>query len=134
MKISSERLNMAVWNFLRVTEEMGIRTTADLEAHLGQRLNVGECDHIDFSRRPSNAGTTALTASYFIEGSGIPIEVRCNSALGYSKVVVKTEKNVIGYTPFAVDPFGNQAQDATLETSEFSNVCELLRKQFPYVH
>ncbi len=130
MKISSERLNEVVQNFLRATKRANIQTTADLTANLGQRLDVRGGEYIEFLRSPSNRGTTALTASYVAEGDGIPIEVKCNLDLGYSKVVVKTEGKVPGYTVFAVDPFGNQAQSASYGTDEFADILKRLEEQF----
>ena len=65
--------------------------------------------------------------SYIKEGLGIPIEIRLNPQLSYSKIFLKVEEEIDGYEPFKKDAFGNVMQEKTFRY-EFSLVKDELNR------
>jgi hypothetical protein len=85
--------------------------------------------YIEVTKRPSVAGTSALTYSLIVEDYlGIPIEVKINLELGYSDIYVKAENILPDYYPFFIDPFGNYMQVKTLSTIDKNKIKEKLRE------
>ena len=78
-------------------------------------------EFIEAQIRPSNAGTVAYTVSYVVEGVGIPLEVKINSSLGYTKFIVKSSDSFEGYNSFASDG-DNVAQDKTITSCDPSSI------------
>ena len=126
-RITPEYLGEIAKDMLRVLEEEGIVSINTLEKKLGQSFDAKE-GKIKLESRPSELDTWASTASYVIQGKGIPIEVRMNSRLEYSMVIVKTEKKIEGYNPFFYDPRGNIIQH---KKTDFS--WEKIREELLYL-
>lgn len=104
----------------------GISSISDLERYLGKSFTMGQA-RIDVDKRPSQKGTSALTISYIIPGKGIPVELRINSKLRYSLLIVKSQMELRGYNPDFYDPFGNLAQSKNIEFGWDSAMEELTR-------
>ncbi len=127
--ITCEEARAYAQHLLDVLGQEGIETVADLDACVGRAFAQRDGqDHIKFEVRPSNGGTCAYVVSYIAPGSGIPLEVRLNAALGYTTIILKGDFLLPSYKPFISDPFGNLIQDQTLMTTDFSCVkAELAR-------
>jgi len=93
-----------------------------LDNILGKELKIEhqEQDFVAFDNRTSNLGTMAYTLSYIRQGAGIPIELKINSVLNYSQVILKSQKSLVGYSAFSVDPFENIIQNKVLKSSDIS--------------
>jgi len=120
MKIKKEEFKKAVKRFLETLDKEKISDLRDLEKRLNSRLSItpNEKEFITIENRPSEAGTTAYTVSYVTE-TGIPVEIKVNYSLGYSKIIIKTETEMNGYVPFSMDRFGNIMQTRDLDFADF---------------
>ena len=106
------------------------------ELEIGSRIDIPEealKTYIEADQRPSSLGTTALTYSYIVKGLGIPLEVRINQSLDYSKIIIKTHEQLPGYSPFVTDPFGNVVQEKDLKLSTKDQVREELERLSEYL-
>ena len=102
-----------------------IESVKDLEKKVGESFPVlgSRPGHlITMEIRPSDFGSLAYTISYIIPKKGIPIEVRVNPGMNYSKVILKTESRLNGYDVFARDEFGNVIQIRTFPDCFLSEV------------
>lgn len=116
MLLSKKDLGKIAADFLEVLARERVGTMEALESRLGTKLslNNGMSDEIVFGVGNSQNGTNAWYIDYCREGLGLPIEIRLNRTLDYSKFIVKCEQEIKGYSPFAADPFGNIVQMKTL--------------------
>jgi hypothetical protein len=138
MKITREKLSEIAGEFLAVLEKEEVKTTRDLESLAGQAIPlVGENNYLIVGWRNSNARTMAIDASYIIQHrkgkveGGIPLNLRINSQLGYSQVIVKVQENIIGYESFAEDTFGNIVQSRILKTTDFNDARRIVGELKP---
>ncbi len=122
MKIKTDDIRIFASRFLKVLEEQGVKSTQDLEKLIGKEVEIEQQapDFLSFEKRPSNLSTMAYTISYIKPESGIPIEIKINSELDYSQVIIKTQELIEGYTPFSVDPFENIIQNKLLRSCDIS--------------
>ena len=122
MKIDIKDIRIFALGFLKILEKQEVKSASDLEKLLGKQLKVEHQaqDFVAFDNRPSNLGTMAYTLSYIRQGVGIPIELKINSVLNYSQVILKSQKSLVGYSAFSVDPFENIIQNKVLKSSDIS--------------
>ena len=121
MKITTAQLKRFARTLLQTLDREKIYSTEDLEKMVGQTLFIPDTENfISFSLRPSNRGTQAYTTSYITSQSGIPIEIKTNKILYYQTVIIKTQEQIRGYTPFGTDGFKNLAQAKSIGSSDFS--------------
>ena len=121
MKLTHKELRKIATNLLSIIDKEKIDCVDSLEEKLRSPLminiDMGDNEYVSISKRPSNEGF-AYTFSYMTPNSGIPMEIRINPTLNYTKVIIKDEKMVDGYQKFAIDPFGNKVQDITIKSSD----------------
>ena len=55
-----------------------------------------------------------------VAGVGIPLEIRINPSLDYTKIILKNKKRIEGYDEFSKDHFGNLIQIRYLDKVDFS--------------
>jgi hypothetical protein len=130
MKISGDELGKIAQTILDLLEKEGISSISSLEARISRKTNtiVNSSDRISFELRPSVDKTQAYTLSYTREGTGIPIEIRINPAKGYTKIILKTEKELKGYEPFLYDIFDNIVQERRIQETGISQIKAELRQ------
>ncbi len=129
MKIKADDIRMFASGFLKILEEQEVKSAQDLERLIGKEFKIEqkESDFLSFTNRPSNLSTMAYTISYIRPGSGIPIELKINSSLNYSQVIIKTQELIEDYTPFSVDTFENIIQYKLLNSSDiYLSIKELI--------
>jgi hypothetical protein len=79
---------------------------------------------ITASLNPSEEGTEAYTISYVAEGNpgnpnkGVVLDLKINTQLNYSKIILKNQHYLRGYTPFRRDPFYNLIQTKTINSTK----------------
>lgn len=122
MKITKERIQATAKNLLAVLDEQRIISLSDLETRAEETFPISPGEYVQFSLRPSNHKTYAHTISYIIEGAGIPIEARINSALGYSAILLKTTSILDSYNAFSIDTYNNFLQNKLLRTTNLETV------------
>lgn len=120
MKIYIRDLKKFAAEFLRILEDQKIESTKDLEGLIGQQFRIENQiqDFISFENRPSNLNTMAYTISYTKPGTGIPIELKINSSLNYSQIIIKAQEVIYSYLPFMIDTFENFIQNKVLDSSD----------------
>src|SRR3990172_5282094 len=117
MKVSFEELQKAAKNVLEICSKERIATASDLEKRMGQTISL-DPDMMTFEMRPSNYRTQAYTLSYTNPEGGILVEIKLNPDLGYSRIILKSQDPVKGYSPFSHDRFGNIQQEKMLHSSD----------------
>ncbi len=127
MAISLEELERIAGKLVTFIGENKIASLYDLDHLLGKRFALDCREGISIELCPSNKGTKAYTLSYLIEGAGVPIEARINPRLNYSKILIKSEKKLVGYSEFARDAFGNHVQCKDIDGYDFREVYKELR-------
>ncbi len=127
MRISLDDIRNIARNFLEVLSREGIQSNGDLEKRIGETFSLSSEDFVTIVLRPSDLGTSAYSVSYIRHGTGIPVELRINEKLDYSRVCIKLQERIDGYLPFGSDIFGNIAQDKEIKSSDFSLVIQELR-------
>lgn len=105
--ISRDQLGEYVEDFLEYFDDLEEDDEIDLGEERESRIKVEE--------RPSNLDTTTLTYS-IIGKEGIPLEVKINEDLGYSKIFFKCSQDLDGYSNFAEDNFGNYPQEKEIDS------------------
>ena len=80
---------------------IGIEHVVDNEA--GEKIVI--------QLRPSNMDTQAVAITYLLPDGAMPIEARLNSALEYSRIIMKLDTELPGYNTFYKDNAGNYTQD-----------------------
>jgi len=129
MSITKEYLGRVAESVLRILGNEKITSFPDLDRIMNQKFSIDKkTDYISVELRPSNLGTTVRTISYIAPGHGIPLEVRVNEELKYSRIIVKGDFNLPDYIPFAQDIFGNTAQDKQLGSIDISQIKSELKK------
>ena len=121
MKITHKELKKIATNLLSIINKEKIDHVDSLEEKLRSsimiNIDMGDGEYVSISKRPSNEAF-AYTFSYITPNSGIPMEIRINPTLNYTKVIIKDERLVDGYQKFAIDPFGNKVQYLTIKSSD----------------
>ena len=126
--ISRGQLGTYAHSLLDFLEEKNITQIERLEQMMDAEYAVGENDeYIHLHQRPSNGGTFTYTISYMVSEVGIPIEVKLNSQLGYSQVIVKGDFTLREYEIFARDAFGNKIQNKRVGSTDLSEIREEIR-------
>ena len=112
MKITREVFHESIDKFLSILEEEGIDSLGDVEKAVGKKFHFSGPlqEYIYIEERPSNLDSTAYTLGYTKVGLGIPLELKINTQLDYSQIIVKTFFPLQGYNPFMRDMYGNVAQ------------------------
>ena len=111
MKITTEKFRKIASNLLGLLDREEINSIEDLEKKIGRKYDISSGEYIELFMRPSNSETFAHIISYIWEGSGIPIEARINTKLGYLQMIIKLQENIQNYAPFTEDPYGNIVQN-----------------------
>jgi len=124
--ITREDLRKYSLEMLEVLRRERITSYGELEEKLGQSFDASE-GKIQLEVRPSGPGSSAYAISYIIYGKGIPIEIRMDNVGRYSKITLKAENKIEGYSAFIHDIFGNLMQDKRFEFS-FNRIREELEK------
>ncbi len=138
MVIKKTRLQNIVLRLLNVLKKEGVDSLPALERMLGKRFYIedntsflnGNCGYefIDFHSRPSNKNTRTHTISYAIERTGIPLEIKLNPVLGYSRIIIKVNIPVPGYESFANDYSGNIIQVKSLDIADWNRTVSEVRE------
>lgn len=127
--ITQEKLKEIAKSVLDLLERESIDSIGSVFSRLGESFKIkGENHRIQIESRSSKSGTGAHTISYIIPGGGIPIEIRLNPDFNYSKIIVKTESKLNGYTFFNSDCFGNILQDKVMGRYSISGIKKELEK------
>ncbi len=135
MEITLKDIGKFAAEFLHVLEREDINSSEVLEkrAQRGrQEFMINVQESLVIMLRPSQMVTLACTMSYTVQGVGIPIELRINKQLDYTKSIIKSIKIIPEYSKFAEDEFGNIIQDTSWKGSELSKSIEHLRKLESY--
>jgi hypothetical protein len=135
MKITLKDLGRFAGEFLHVLQRENIYSTQDLETRAqrgGQKFMINMQESLIIIPRLSKMGTFASTMSYDVQGEGIPIELRINRQLNYTKSIIKFAGTIPGYTRFAADDFGNITQDILWMSFELPRLIEHLRELKSY--
>lgn len=121
MEINETDLKKYAGKLLKVLDSEGIKTTRDLEAcvKVGKSLEI-DGERIEFSLRPSNFETRTYTMDYIIPNKGIIIQLKINPSMKYLTVITKNRTEIKGYTPFAIDGFGNPIQFRNYESTDMN--------------
>ena len=121
--ITPEKLKQIARSVLDFLKREDINSIESLEKRLGESFDIKRGDHIiQIESRPSESGGEAYTIIYIIPAGGIPIEIRLNPNLDYSKIIVKTKSGLNDYKPFASDYFGNIIQDKIIKGCSISGI------------
>jgi len=130
MSIKKDYLGKIAENVLKLLDDEKIISFPDLDRIMNQKFSIDENtkEQILIELRPSNSYTTARVISYIVLGRGIPLEIRVNEELKYSRIIVKGDFNLPDYIPFAQDIFGNTAQDKQLGSIDISQIKSELKK------
>jgi len=130
MSINKEYLGRITKNVLKILDNEKITSLSDLDRLMNQTFLVDENtkEQVLVESRPSNLGTTTRVITYAAQGRGIPLEVRVNEELKYSKIIVKGDFNLPEYRPFYQDIFDNTAQDKELNFTDISKIKAELTK------
>ena len=124
MEITLPKLRENIRNLVSILDRERISSLKDLTERLDRIFPIedGKEACVGIELRPSNGGTMAYTLFYTERGAGIPIELRVNPNLGYSTLIVKSEKPIPGYELFGRDMYGNLQQQRRLQTTDFPTV------------
>lgn len=122
MRVTKSMLKHIANNFINTIEKQGLDSLKSLEANLENEMHISESEYIMIELRPSNLGTTTFTISYIAPGTGIPLEVKINDILHYSKIVLKSTYKVNGYEPFSIDKIRNVVQAKTLPSIDIKDI------------
>ena len=138
MIIKKTRLQNIVLRLLDILKKEGINSLPALERMLGKRVYIEDStgflngsygyEFIDFHSRPSNKNTQTNTISYAIERTGIPLKIKLNPVLGYSKIIIKVNIPVPGYEAFANDYSGNIIQVKSLDMADWNRTVSEVRE------
>lgn len=135
MKITPKDIGKFAAEFLHVLEREDINSSRVLEELVQkgkQEFTINVQESLVIMLQPSQRMTLACTMSYTVQGVGIPIELRINKELDYTKSIIKSIKIIPEYSRFAKDEFGNIVQDTSWGGSELSKSIEHLRKLESY--
>ena len=92
MKITLQDLSRFAREFLHVLQRENINSIQALEkiAQSGEKeITINVQESLIFAPRPSHEGTIAYTMSYVVQGAGIPIELKINKEMGYTRSIIK---------------------------------------------
>lgn len=130
MKLSKKEIGKIAKDFLDFLDRERIFSTKDLEQRLDKNFLIDEKikSSVSISLNSSEFYTKAYTISYIRKGLGIPLEVKVNLVLEYSRIIIKCEEKIKSYTPFVLDSFGNMVQSTLIESADFLNVREELKR------
>ena len=131
--LTREYLRKIAKKTLELFDEMEISSYTDIDRVLNHESPIDENtgEHITFQLRPSNFGTQAYTISYITPGQGIPLEIKINKEIGYSKVIVKGEFVLSDYRPFAIDGM-HVAREKNFDSTEISILSSELKRLANY--
>jgi len=136
MKITRERLAEISRNFIEVLANANVSDLKGLEALAGKTIPIAgkENEYLAVEFKPSTYGTKAIDASYIIPheeskvGGGIPLNLKVNSSVGYSMIILKAAENIEGCSQFGSDSFGNIYQSQTNRTTDLKEILDKIRK------
>ncbi|MEK6906585.1 MAG: hypothetical protein AABW81_03115 [Nanoarchaeota archaeon] len=132
MKISSTDLKKISREFLTVLEAENIQTVGDLDSRVGTSVLINDSEkyksHVSFARKDSIHDTFAYVVSYNSPDYGMALEVKINTALKYSKVILKLDGVLNGYKPYFTDRIGNRFQMKRIDCFCPKEVMKELRK------
>jgi len=80
------------------------------------------------SQRRSEKGVHADVLFYVVPVSGIPIEVRVIEVRGYSRLIVRHEKQLNGYAMSGIDALSNVVQQKKINSNDLSYVVAELER------
>lgn len=126
MKISKQDLELRAHRLLKLLEDEGIDSIEDLEDKVlkNLRVKISLTEEISFILSPSNNNTSAYTISYGVDNVGTPLEIKMNSALNYTKIILKSIHHFRGYSPFHMDLYNNIMQQITIPHTNLSKIKE----------
>ena len=122
MIITIQRFRECAKNLLDFFRENNILKLDDMGKFFGKgKIPVDDKrdDAVEINFRPSEAGTYAYDIAYLTDSNGIPINVKLNPHLNYTKMFIKLCEQVKGYVLFNVDAFGNMMQEKRISSSDF---------------
>ena len=130
MEITRKLLSEYSKYFLDILGKEEVKTVGDLERLAGQTIPVDgrKQDYVSIRFTPSNGGTTAIDASYIVQhrqdeiGGGAPLCLKVNTKLGYSQIMIKTNCEIEGYSPFGKDPFENILQAKIIKSTDWQEI------------
>src|SRR3989338_35917 len=110
--ITREDIKIVAKNILDFLEREKIKYYGDLEGKVGDvffiEKNIGHS--ITLEEHPSELETLEYSISYIINGKGIPIEARLNNSINYTRLIIKGNFKLGGYSVMIRDTFGNLIQ------------------------
>jgi hypothetical protein len=125
--ITEEEIKDVAGRLRAFLEDEKIEGIGDLEKKISQPYSVQQGHIINIEVRPSNFFSIDFTISYITSNKGIPIEVRINPGMNYSRIIVKTELRLEDYNPFTYDEFGNVMQEKTMDGCSISELKKELK-------
>ncbi len=128
MKFYPADIRQVSSELLKTLEKEKVATEEDLERMMGQTIALKENNIVDFQKIPSNFGTMAYTVSYIRPKSGIPLELKINTELDYSQVILKAQTKLEQYKPFTRDGYGNIVQNRLFMPGNFNSAKEELKR------
>ncbi|MBI2632468.1 hypothetical protein HYW75_05680 [Candidatus Pacearchaeota archaeon] len=129
MEITKKIIRGAAKSLIKFLEKRKIDSANNLDNIVGKSFPLKDSfpDTIEVSIRPSNDRTIAYTISYVSLINGVPLEVKINPELNYSRVIVKMKKSLTNYTVFSEDEFSNLRQSKLIKSSDIIEVRDELR-------
>lgn len=131
MKITKEKLREVAENFLEILAKREINSLESLKKAVQKSeifpLERNSSEYVSYTIRPSEMNTSAHTLSYNILSAGIPIELKINPILGYSRIIIKYQGKMGGYSILSEDNFRNIIQNKIM-LPDFQLFLEELKK------
>lgn len=129
-KVTREYLSKAAGGMLNFLKGQKIESVKDLNNLIEKEfpINKENNEMIMTALRPSELGTKAYTISYIAKGDeknynkGVVLDLKINTEMGYSMIILKNQSQLAGYSLFALDPFGNIIQTKRITTIDISKI------------
>ena len=122
MKISLENTRQFAKDFLAILERDGISNVKDLQEKVGYTLPFDNDAFVVVTCRPSTFKTLDYVLSFVVPQINVPVEVRINPKMDYSKVLLTSGEEIPGYFIFSRDAVNNLRLMKTLEKADMDVV------------
>jgi hypothetical protein len=126
MSVNASVLKEAIERVLEVIKDYGDKLD---KITTPERINISSGKYITIEWRPSSNSSMgigmALTISYIVKDVGIPLEVRLNRDENYTRIILKSNREIKSYECFYTDPYGNIYQDKIIRPANIT----LLQKE-----
>lgn len=125
-RINLSQLREFIARFGGVLDRVRFKSWDDFARHSSpkrQRIGVhgGIPGTVVFSTTKSLAGNPVYSIRFVVGKYGTVCELRANPTEGYSKVRVRVQGEIGGYTPYWTDSSGNVAQEKGLDSVNFES-------------